>query len=81
MSKIIEETLNKVEEMINDDRQALLGKCKQLLLSGGVDVDAHNPEEYRLAKIVYAAALNDLIENRKPLDPQMKTDIKNLAHF
>lgn len=75
-----ESILKKVEEMINDDKQWLLDKCKKLLHSGGIDSESFG-DDFRLPKILYFAALGDLRDNRQPLSAGDKKVAKNLYHF
>ena len=74
------QALKKVEEMINDDKDYLLQTCQRFLNSGAINKEKYE-DNFVLPKIIYYAALQELMFQRKPLAPEHQKEAKNLAHF
>lgn len=71
----------KVRELINNLTPLLKATCERLYNSGALDVEAYNPEEFVLAKILVTAAMEQHASDYHPLDDTHKQDLHNLRHF
>ena len=75
------EAIEKIEEMINTDKDKLIQTCKRLLDSGAVDVQGAE-NNYRLPKIILSAALHYEAAQYAPLgNSKDRKILNNLKHF
>jgi len=72
------ECLAKIEEMFEDDKEFVRKRALHLLLSGTVDIEKYDSDEYTLPKIVLWAVYHDLLFQRHLRKEDMK-DAKNLT--
>lgn len=78
----IELHMDKVRECLVEFNRAVLESAKRKLESGAVDLEQHNVEESRLAKMVLASSLRDHCEDfDNPYSDEFKREVKNLSHF
>ena len=59
----------------------LLDEAKNLLTSGGIDIQGDTPDSLLPAKIILHVALLDLAEQLRPISQVGNEAVENLKHF
>ncbi len=74
----------KIKEMLPHVSAYVQQRCRELIDSGAVDLEAEASESYRLSKLILTAALQDAVEycySPFPWDVAGRKIVKNLRHF
>lgn len=72
---------NKINEMLPEANQRIMGECERLFKSGAIDTSSYPDDEYSLPKILLSVALLNVANDLRPLSKPFRDDWKNLLHF
>ena len=70
-----------IAELAGQFASAITGEAERLAKSGGIDIEAYDPRDYGLAKILLSAAIQNKLHTIEPLLPRNRAAVRNLRHF